>query len=240
MTPEQRILASWDDNAAPWTRLIQGQGIASRRISDPAIEHAILAYQPGRVLDVGCGEGWLCRRLSNRGIDTIGIDAIPSLVASAHQQHPQGDYRCLAFSELEAGLTESFDLAVCNFSLFGEKSVEQLLTVLQTRLSSNGVLLVQTLHPLMACAGNYRNGWRETRWPGDAGDFGAAPPWYFRTLENWLSLFQRLGYQVSLEEPLDPEQDLPVSVIFHASPTADNSKTTTDNKVLLVEPRARP
>jgi len=38
MTPEQRILASWQDNAAPWTRLIQQQGLASRRISDPAIE----------------------------------------------------------------------------------------------------------------------------------------------------------------------------------------------------------
>ena len=216
MTPEQRILASWHDNAVPWTRLIQRQGIASRRISDPAIEQAILALQPGRVLDVGCGEGWLCRHLASQGIHTTGIDAIQSLVDSARRQHPEGDYRCLSFSELDTGLTESFGVVVCNFSLFGERSVEQLLATLQTRLTPSGVLLVQTLHPLMACDGDYRSGWRETRWPGSGSDFGAAPPWYFRTLENWLALFQRAGYRVNLEEPLDPQQKLPVSVIFHA------------------------
>ena len=218
MTPEQRILANWHDNAVPWTRLIQRQGIASRRISDPAIEQAILAHQPGRVLDVGCGEGWLCRHLASQGIHTTGIDAIQSLVDSARRQHPDGDYRCLSFDELEESLTESFDLAVCNFSLFGEQSVEQLLADLQTRLTPSGTLLVQTLHPLMACEGNYRNGWRETRWPGSGDDFGDAPPWYFRTLGNWLSLFQRQGYRVRVEEPLDPQQEMPVSVIFHAFP----------------------
>lgn len=218
MTPEQRILASWHDNAAAWTRLMQRQGIASRRISDPAIEQAILAHQPGRVLDLGCGEGWLCRRLADQGMNTTGIDAIESLLDSARQQHPEGDYRCLAFSELKTGLTEPFDLAVCNFSLFGEQSVEQLLAVLRATLTPIGSLLVQTLHPLMACDGDYRNGWRETRWPGYDGGFGDAPPWYFRTLESWLALFQRLGYQVRLEEPLDPQQKLPVSIIFHASP----------------------
>ncbi|MCK5885668.1 MAG: class I SAM-dependent methyltransferase, partial [Alcanivorax sp.] len=145
-------------------------------------------------------------------------DAIQSLVDSARRQHPDGDYRCLSFDELEESLTESFDLAVCNFSLFGEQSVEQLLANLQTRLTPSGTLLVQTLHPLMACEGNYRNGWRETRWPGSGDDFGDAPPWYFRTLGNWLSLFQRLGYRVSMEEPLDPQQEMPVSVIFHAFP----------------------
>lgn len=218
MTPEQRILASWHDNAAPWTRLIQRQGITSRRISDPAIKQAILAHQPVRVLDLGCGEGWLCRHLAGQGIHTTGIDAIKSLVDSARQQHPQGDYRCLSFSELEGGLGETFDLAVCNFSLFGEQSVEPLLAALRARLTPGGTLLVQTLHPLMACDGDYRNGWRETRWPDSDSGFGDAPPWYFRTLESWLALFQRLGYQVRLEEPLDPQQNLPVSVIFHASP----------------------
>lgn len=218
MTPEQRILHCWHDNAAPWTRLIQHQGIASRRISNPAIVQAILAHQPDRVLDVGCGEGWLCRSLAEQGILTTGIDAIESLVTSARQQHPQGDYRCLAFNELEKGLNESFDLAVCNFSLFGEHSVEQLLAAVQKQLSPTGILLVQTLHPLMACDGDYRSGWRETRWPVACGDFGDAPPWYFRTLEGWLTLFERLGYRVNLEEPLDPQLNLPVSVIFHARP----------------------
>ena len=136
----------------------------------------------------------------------------------ARQQHQQGDYRCLAFSELAQNLTDSFDLAVCNFSLFGEQSVQQLLAVLHRRLSPGGLLLIQTLHPLMTCEGHYCDGWRETRWPADCVDFGDAPPWYFRTLQSWLALLHSQGYRVSLEEPLDPQQTLPVSVIFHARP----------------------
>jgi SAM-dependent methyltransferase len=35
---------------------------------------AHLTASPGRVLDVGCGEGWLCRRLADKGHQVRGID----------------------------------------------------------------------------------------------------------------------------------------------------------------------
>ncbi len=62
--PEDAILTSWAANAAPWIALLQGKGIASRQITNPAIVNAISRYRPDSVLDVGCGEGWLCRALA--------------------------------------------------------------------------------------------------------------------------------------------------------------------------------
>ncbi|MBC7919823.1 MAG: methyltransferase domain-containing protein [Ferruginibacter sp.] len=41
-----------------------------------------------KILDVGCGNGWLASRLLGRGFDVYGIDASESGVALANQRHP--------------------------------------------------------------------------------------------------------------------------------------------------------
>lgn len=57
----------------------------------------LLAPVPGeRVLDLGCGTGDLAADLAARGIDVLGIDADPAMIAAARQRHPhvmfeQGD-----------------------------------------------------------------------------------------------------------------------------------------------------
>ena len=216
---EQQILDSWNENARPWARLIQRQAIDSRRVTDPAIVEAILAHQPARVLDVGCGEGWLCRTLAERGLSPIGLDATDALIRLAREQHPGGQYHCLAYHELTRQPPFSdVDLVVCNFSLFGDdNSLGALFASLHTLLRPGGTLLVQTLHPLTSCHGNYRDGWRESSWDGFDGDFRSAPPWYFRTLAGWTRLFRQQGFALYLDEPAHPDTGQPLSVIFHAT-----------------------
>ena len=53
---------SWTRNAALWIAAVRGGRIPSRaRVTNDAIVNAILRHSPRRVLDVGCGEGWLPR-----------------------------------------------------------------------------------------------------------------------------------------------------------------------------------
>jgi hypothetical protein len=57
---EAKILDSWRKNAALWTRAIEAQEIESRRlVTNQAIIDAVTSNEPGSVLDIGCGEGWL-------------------------------------------------------------------------------------------------------------------------------------------------------------------------------------
>jgi SAM-dependent methyltransferase len=159
---DRHILESWAKNAAPWTTAIREQQIASRRqATDQAIIDAITDFAPGSVLDVGCGESWLVRALTVRGILASGVDAIPAFIAQSRRAGPEA-YYLASYQDIAQGqLKFQADTLVCNFSLFGKTSVETLFAAIGTLLPNGGRLIAQTLHPLAACGDQpYRDGWR--------------------------------------------------------------------------------
>ena len=215
--PEHRILAVWHANAQAWSRAVREGRIASRRlVTDAAVIAAVLARAPRRVIDIGCGEGWLVRELVGQGIDALGVDAVPTLVEAARDAGA-GRYATMDYAGITAGdLREQADLVVCNFSLFGGPSVEGLLAALPRLLVQGGTLVIQTLHPWSACGeADYRDGWRAGSWAGCGDGFGEAAPWYFRTLAGWQRTFLAAGLRVlEVAEPLHPETGRPASILF--------------------------
>jgi 2-polyprenyl-3-methyl-5-hydroxy-6-metoxy-1,4-benzoquinol methylase len=218
------IRAVWDANAAAWTTAVRGGSIRSRRVAtDAAIVDAVLARRPQRVLDIGCGEGWMARALSMHGVDVLGLDGAPALVEQARNAGG-GTFRVMTQEALgEGALMERFDVVVCNFALFGKDVVERLLARMPQWLAPSGVFVMQTLHPasVPGHAGD-RDGWRSGSWNGCGAGFEAAPPWYFRTLDSWLALL-RASRLCLLErhEPRDPDDGKPLSLLLMAG--ADGS-----------------
>src|ERR1700733_3486999 len=135
---EQEIIRSWYSNAAPWSQAIRTASIASRKlVTNQAIIDAVSSISPSRVLDLGCGEGWLARALADRGMSVTGIDVVPELIEqAAKQMSPRlefivQDYASIASRRWVGG---PFDAAVCNFSLLGAASVESLIAALPAYL----------------------------------------------------------------------------------------------------------
>ncbi|WP_109125769.1 class I SAM-dependent methyltransferase [Dyella sp. C11] len=215
---ETLILDAWQDNAQAWERAVREGRIESRRlVTDQAIVDAVLGQSPRTVIDLGCGEGWLARALAANGVQVLGIDAIPSLIDAARMQGG-GEFRVASYDDVAAGrLAERADVVVCNFSLLGGASVDALLAAVPGLLAPGGVLVIQTLHPLMAGIEPYADGWREGSWVGCGEGFSQPAPWYFRTLGSWVGALRTAGLDVqSIKEPIHPHTGRPASVIFLA------------------------
>jgi 2-polyprenyl-3-methyl-5-hydroxy-6-metoxy-1,4-benzoquinol methylase len=225
---EQEIIRSWYSNAAPWSHAIRTASIASRKlVTNQAIVDAVSSMSPSRVLDLGCGEGWLARALAGRGFRATGIDVVPELIAQAVAQaasmdlasRPEflvQDYSSVASRRWAGG---PFDAAVCNFSLLGADSVETLLAALPFYLASSARLIIQTLHPVAACGDQpYEDGWRPGSWLGFSSDFRDPAPWYFRTVESWQAMLQRCGFEIlQCREPKATGAVTPASIIWIGS-----------------------
>lgn len=180
--------ASWVANATAWTTAVRGGQIASRRSgTDAAIVEACQAESEMRVLDVGCGEGWLARALAARGARVTGIDASAPLIVAARAAGGAA-YDVVEYANLarDAALVPGpFDVIVCNFALL-DKDLVPLLRGLSSRLASTGRLLIQTVHPFVAAgAEGYHDGWREERFSAFGDGFSAPMPWFYRTFESW-------------------------------------------------------
>lgn len=216
--PEARLQHSWLANADAWTNAVREGRIASRRLAtDRAILDAILAHHPRRVLDVGCGEGWLARALAAQGVAVVGIDASPPLIEAARALGG-GDFQTLNYAEViddPIAVPGPFDAVVCNFALLGE-DVVALLRVLRARLARDGRLYIQSLHPFTTAGGEgYVDGWRVETFAAFGGAFAEAMPWYYRTIGAWLQTLSDAKLVVErCIEPLHPDSDAPMSLLL--------------------------
>ena len=244
-TARAALRTSWNENAEAWTSAVREQKIPSRRLAtDAAIVEAcadVLASSAGnRVLDVGCGEGWLSHALAARGAKVLGIDGSEGLIARCHseersdeesavargdeQQIPRSARNDSAFEVCsyealrdDAGRVPGpFDLIVCNFALLDDLVTETLAALRRRIITPVGRVIVHTVHPWIAVGdGAYEDGWRVETFAAFESPFPAHMPWYFRTVGSWIRAAERAGLRVAeLREPLHPETRRPLSLLM--------------------------
>jgi 2-polyprenyl-3-methyl-5-hydroxy-6-metoxy-1,4-benzoquinol methylase len=220
---DKNILACWEKNIAQWTKAVQEKQIESRNlVTDQEIIKAVSSLTAGKVIDIGCGEGWLVRELISRGLSVTGIDAVAGLVEKA-KEHKGGTFHVLEYEHISSNtINEKYDVAVCNFSLIGKESVEHIFKVIPEMLTSGGKLIIQTLHPHTSCGdAPYADGWREGTWEGFSKEFVDPSPWYFRTLETWSELYLINGLNIDMiKEPIDPHTGKAASLLMVGSATS--------------------
>lgn len=222
---EDLIKSSWADNAAAWTDSVQQKRIASRAlVTDAAVLAEVRARTPSRVLDIGCGEGWLCRVLQGYGMVTVGFDATDQLIEQARAAGP-GAYHVLTYEQFAgnpAAVGNGYDVAVCNFSLLAE-SIDGVIRGAAAVLSPGGVIILQTVHPFadLPEGSRYEDGWRVEDFGAVGSDFKTPMPWYFRTIGSWIRALTAAGLNlVECAEPVHPENGRPVSLLLTAGPAA--------------------
>ncbi len=221
MDNEKKIIDSWKINAGNWISIIDENGIASRvEATNKAIIDAICYAKPMTVLDIGCGEGWLLKQLSEKGMYVMGIDVVPELIESAKQK-VTGDLKIGSYEDIAEGkisFPRSADAIVINFALIGKESTEDLLSSLPSLLAPEGKLFIQTLHPYTKKPDDYVSGWKNGSWDGLGDQFTMPYQWYFRTMEDWLELLRSSGFSnIKPNDITHPQTGKLLSVIFECN-----------------------
>ncbi|TYB45630.1 class I SAM-dependent methyltransferase [Actinomadura chibensis] len=140
----------WEANADYWVKVIRERRDRYRtELTDAAVLDAIGPCEGLRVLDAGCGEGYLSRTLTGLGADVDGVDACQSLIdaASAHPS-PEGKARFAHATVDDLPFADgTFDLVVCNHLFSHLPDPTDALREIGRVLKSGGRLVLLTLHP---------------------------------------------------------------------------------------------
>lgn len=113
------------------------------QLIDRLIEQGVLGQ---RVLDFGCGTGRSTRFLKTLGLEPIGVDISPSMLAQARHHDPVGHYQLLEAPQLPFPNAQ-FDVVFQSFVLLEYASLTQMVATFKEFnrvLDANGIIIVVT------------------------------------------------------------------------------------------------
>ncbi len=217
------IIDSWKKNASEWIKVIQNQDIPSRKFTNKAILSELSTIDGHNFLDIGCGEGWLTRKMGEIGWNSTGLDAIPDLIVEA-KKRSKDSYFVFTYEDIIEGKpipNAPFDVATFNFCLYNEQGLLPLLKNTLSQLNAGGSILIQTLHPyfLITNGLEYKSQWLQDSWKGLPGNFEDGHSWYARTMEDWVGHMQQLPNTSFQMTEVTNDQEQPVSLIIKISKT---------------------
>lgn len=87
-------------------------GLAAEGVDVHGEVRFVLGYSPGTVLDAGCGTGRVAIELARRGVDAVGVDVDPSMLATARARGPQLTFVQADLADAAFDLGRTFDVVV--------------------------------------------------------------------------------------------------------------------------------
>jgi ubiquinone/menaquinone biosynthesis C-methylase UbiE len=143
----------WDESASAWIASMGEHGDRGRQfILDRCMRERIAGRGFRKALDVGCGEGRLCRMMQGWGLETVGLDPTPALLERARLLDPAGRYD-EARAEAMPYADAAFDLVVSCLTLIDIPGYRAAITEMTRVLAPGGTLLVANLSSMVTTSG---------------------------------------------------------------------------------------
>jgi len=167
---------------------------------------SLLAPTSGeRILDLGCGDGVLTRRIVEHGAEVVGVDASPELVRAARELGVDarlGDGEALEFDG-------EFDAVFSNAALHWMKRPDAVLHGVHRALKQGGRFVAE--FGGAGCVQTLRNAIEETL-ASRSIDPSDCMPWYFPSTEEYASRLVSAGFAVKRIELFERKTPLPTGV----------------------------
>jgi SAM-dependent methyltransferase len=176
------IVREWDWRAVHYRVVHRAQIPGIGQWDDDLVEMIVevLGLEPGdRVLDLACGSGEHARRLAQRGLEVVGVDIAPSLVAHCQERavakgvatalFVQGDMR-------ELGYDGEFDAVLLlsgSFGFYDDATNEDVLARMARALRPGGRVLIDVFDPAQMVVRPPRRSWSHY-----GGGYGLRTTWW--------------------------------------------------------------
>lgn len=139
---------AWEAAAEAWSRFIDAGDPFRTQLVDPVVFRFLGEVRGKKILDAGCGEGYLARALAERGAAITGVDGSVELIRIAKRKSSASitflahDLRDpLPFRDRE------FDFVVCNLALQDFDPIEGAMREFSRVLTPQGTFAISILHP---------------------------------------------------------------------------------------------
>ncbi len=142
-------LEAWDRVAEVYATVVGQEWDSTYLRFRPFLEEHLGDVSGLRLLDLGCGHGWLAGIYRSRGAVVVGVDGSRELLTVARAAHPTIDFK---HADLADGLPEVlssqvFDRVVAHMVVMDIPDLEPLAAALRRCVAADAIVLVTLTHP---------------------------------------------------------------------------------------------
>ncbi len=123
-------------------------------INYPAILKLLRGIRGKTVLDLGCGAGWLARRICKKGFSVYAIDSSPKWISICKSQNKR--FKNIKFITADADnlsifKSKKFDIVIANMvflSVSSRRKLEKIFSEISRVIKKGGSLIFSACHPV--------------------------------------------------------------------------------------------
>ena len=147
----------WDRNAAQWSQMFGENDLSRHDLLDPIILQILGDVSGKHVLDAGCGEGYLSRKLAKLGALVTGVELSPKMLSFEIEEQNREPLDIVYHNANIASLpflpNHSFDIVVTNNVIQDTEDYQGAFQEFSRLLRPNGTYLQIVNHPCFATPG---------------------------------------------------------------------------------------
>lgn len=219
-------LKIWDKVADRWDSRVATDGTLRTLLFENSLLETIGQVKGKKILDAGCGNGYITDMLAEEGAEVIGVDGSGKMVERAKNRYPHHNFLQADLLKPLEFETQSFDVVVANMVLMHLADIDTFLGEAARILRLTGCFVASVLHPCFnePAMGLSRSVWSKLiggKIMGVAADYfrksgnrryesalSETVTHYHRTLQEYSEAFWEHGMAIAvMKEPHDLPDD---------------------------------
>lgn len=209
------IIRCWDEKALEWKALMGEKGDPNRTFnSDPVLWKFLGSVKGQKVVDAGCGTGYLALQLASKGAQVIASDISEAMLeearALASLKRAVIDFRHESSSHLISVSDGSVDAVVSNYVLMDLPDLQGAVNEFFRILKPGGRAVIIFTHPSGTELESHEMYFDEIKKRDRWGEFKTEFIYFHRPLSQYWKSFRKAGFVIEeFDEPVIQDPSVP-------------------------------